>query len=157
MTGGYEAGEDVTGGDVTGGDERQTVYLPAQVAVAQGADGRKVAVLSLPQLAAELRQVLDGHPGEVTYRWAYHPQHRLYVLLAQWPVAPAPVTVGVAIPDGAGDRLLDFLTGTADIYLTMAPIPAGLEAGASLADLQPVMSGPAVALPGVQFRRRGER
>lgn len=129
------------------------IFMPQQAGMVVGPDGRKLAFLYVPQLEGAIKRLLGARPREVTYRWGYHPGHRIHVLWAHWPLEPEPEEIGVAIPEGDGDPILDFLVGEADIYLTLDPIADRLKETMTAEELAALTNGLTAGLPGVRFRR----
>jgi len=125
------------------------IYLPAAAATAVGAAGKRLLLFQVPELDLMIKRVLASRPREYTYRWAYHPGHRLHVLLFGWPCGEG---AGIAIPEGAGDAVLSFMLGVTDVYITTEPV-----AGPGGADLPPeaidrIRYGNTVHLPDVKFK-----
>lgn len=133
--------------------ELPQIFMPEQAGTALGPDGRKLAFFYVPQLEAQVHRLLGARPREFTYRWAYHPGHRVHVLFAYWPVAPDGVEMGVAIPEGAGDAILDFLVGESDIYITLQPVKEKLRDTMTAEEIAALINGPTAGLIGVKFRR----
>lgn len=133
------------------------IFMPEQAGTALGPAGRKLAFLYVPQLDLEVKRLLGARPKEYTYRWAYHPVHQVHVLFALWPLQPDPVQLAVAIPEGEGAALLDFLVGESDIYITLQPIKGELEDTMTAEAIAALTNGLTAGLLGVRFRRyKGE-
>lgn len=133
------------------------VFFPEQAATVADGQGRRMVFLHTPQLDVEIKRVLGMRPEQFTYRWGYHPQHRIHVLLVFWPVQEGPgIEVGLAIPAGAGDPLLDFLADGADLYLTLMPVAPAAGDELTPAEIQDIRAGLTVYLPGIRFQRSGE-
>ncbi|MFO7173059.1 MAG: hypothetical protein DIU70_008870 [Bacillota bacterium] len=132
------------------------IYMPEQAHSALGPGGERLAFFYVPQLELEIKQVLAARPREFTYRWGYHPGHRIHVLLVYWPTGDGQgVQAGISIPEGPGDALLDFLqAGETDIFLTLEPLPEGLPESLPAAEVQRILAGLTVPLRGVRFQRR---
>ncbi len=134
-------------------DSLPPIYTPEQAGTALGPDGRKLVFFYIPQLEAEVRKLLGAHPREFTYRWAYHPGHQVHVLLAYWPLEPESVQIGVAIPEGPGDAILDMLQGESDIYITLEPLKDRLRDTMSGEEVTAITDGLTAGLVNVKFRR----
>lgn len=131
------------------------IYVPAEAASVVAPDGRKLVFCYVPQLALPIKRVLGGRPREFTYRWAYHPGHRIHVLLVYWPLQDGTEEeVGIALPEGEADRILDALEGEADIYLTAEPVRERLQGTVTHEEIARILAGTTISLPGVRFRRK---
>lgn len=125
------------------------IFMPAEAATATAPDGRKLVFFTVPQLDLMIRSVLAGRPREYTYRWAYHPGHRVHVLLFGWPTGEG---AGLAIPEGAGDLVLQYMLGTTDVYITTEPVQETLSGNVSAEAVQKIVFGNTVHLPEVKFK-----
>lgn len=124
------------------------IFMPTTVATATGQDGHKKVFFTIPQIEGLIKRVRDSRPREFTYRWAYHPRHNVHVLFANWPSSDA---VGIAIPEGTGDWVLNYMLGVTDIYLTTEPVEH-LQGTVNHDEIQKVASGNTVPLFGVKFK-----
>lgn len=127
------------------------IFMPEQAATAEGPDGRRLVFLYLPQAENIIRELLANPPTEYTYRWAYHAGQQVHILLVLWHDR---AELGVAIPEGAGDSILAFMTGTCDLYLTLVPVQQVVQETMSHAEVQKIISGYTVPLPDLAFARR---
>ena len=134
-----------------GGDE-PVVYLPTEAGTAIAPDGRKLVFFSVPALDVMIKQVLAAQPREYTYRWGYHPGERLHVLLFGWPTGHG---AGLAIPEGVGDAILNFMQGTTDVYITAAPVGDKLRGPVTPEVIDELRFGMTVYLPDVKFKPEG--
>lgn len=125
------------------------IYLPAAAATYVGEGGKRLLFFQVPELDLMIKRVLASRPREYTYRWAYHPVRRLHVLLFGWPCGEG---AGIAIPEGAGDAVLNFMLGVSDVYITTEPV-AGPDGGDLPAEaLRRIRFGNTVYLPDVKFK-----
>lgn len=124
------------------------IYLPTDAAIASEPDGRKIVLFYVPELDVMIKQVLAAQPDQYTYRWGYHPGAQMHVLLFGWPTGQG---AGLAIPEGAGDALLNYLLGLTDIYVTSHPLEE-LQGGATPEAIDHVRLGNTVYLPDVKFK-----
>jgi hypothetical protein len=125
------------------------ICMPTEAATATAPDGRKLVFFTVPQLDLMIRRVIAARPREYTYRWAYHPGQKVHVLLFGWPNGEG---AGVAIPEGAGDMVLNFMLGTTHVYLTTEPVQETLSGNVSAEAVEKVIGGITVLLPGVKFK-----
>ena len=125
------------------------IYMPTEAATATAPNGRKMAFFTVPQLDILIKQVIASRPKEYTYRWAYHPGQRVHVLLFGWPTGHS---AGVAIPEGAGDAVLQYLLGITDIYITTEPVQARLSGNVQVEVIQEIVYGNTIGLPDVKFK-----
>jgi len=126
-----------------------TIFMPTEAVTATGTDGQKLVFLRIPQLELMIKQVIAARPKEYTYRWAYHPTHKVHVLLFQWPSGEG---AGVAIPEGAGDAVLTFMLGTSHIYITSEAVQERLSGDVTPEEIGKVVLGNTVGLPDVKFK-----
>jgi hypothetical protein len=131
------------------GYQEPEIYMPTEAATATAPDGRKLVFFRVPQLDLLIKRVIASRPTEYTYRWGYHPGHRIHVLLFGWPSGEA---AGIAIPEGVGDGVLNFMLGTTDVYVTTEPVQDRLSGHVSAEVIQQVIFGNTVALPEVKFK-----
>lgn len=129
--------------------QEPVIYMPAEAGTAFAPDGRKLVFFSVPELDVMIKQVLAASPDQYTYRWGYHPGERLHVLLFGWPTGHG---AGLAIPEGAGDAVLNFMLGTSDVYITSQPLGERLEGDASPEAIDRIRFGFTVYLPNVKFK-----
>lgn len=129
--------------------QEPAIFMPTEAATATAPDGRRLVFFTVPQFEMMIKQVLASQPKEYTYRWAYHPGQRVHVLLFAWPNGDG---AGIAIPEGAGDMILNFMLGTTDIYLTTDPVQETLQGDVSAAEVERIVYGNTVHLPGVKFK-----
>ncbi|MEW8977648.1 MAG: hypothetical protein AB2385_04510 [Symbiobacterium sp.] len=129
--------------------QEPVIYMPAEAGTAFAPDGRKLVFFSVPELDVMIKQVLAASPDQYTYRWGYHPGERLHVLLFGWPTGHG---AGLAIPEGAGDAVLNFMLGTSDVYITSQPLGERLEGDASPEGIDRIRFGFTVYLPNVKFK-----
>lgn len=129
--------------------QEPVIYMPAEAGTAFAPDGRKLVFFSVPELDVMIKQVLAASPDQYTYRWGYHPGERLHVLLFGWPTGHG---AGLAIPEGAGDAVLNFMLGTSDVYITSQPLGERLEGDASPEAIDRIRFGFTVYLPTVKFK-----
>jgi hypothetical protein len=125
------------------------IYMPTEAATATAPNGRKLAFFTVPQLDVLIKQVIASRPKEYTYRWAYHPVQKVHVLVFGWPTGQ---TAGVALPEGVGDAILQYLLGITDIYITTEPVQARLSGDVSVAVIQEIVLGNTIGLPDVKFK-----
>lgn len=128
------------------------IYMPTEAATATAPSGRKLVFFTVPQLDLMIKQVLAERPKEYTYRWAYHPGQQVHVLLFGWPTGEG---AGLAIPEGVGDAILNYMLGTTDIYITTHPVQAKLIGDVSAEVIQELVLGNTVSLPEVKFKPEG--
>lgn len=130
------------------GEEPQ-IYMPEEAATAVAPSGRKLVFFTVPQLELMIKQVIAARPAEYTYRWAYHPVHKVHVLLFSWPDLPG---AGIAIPEGAGDMILSFMQGTADVFITVERVQERMQGSVSASEIEAIILGNTVGLPDVKFK-----
>jgi hypothetical protein len=131
-----------------GGAEPE-IYMPTEAATATAPNGRKLVFFTVPQLDLLIKRVLADRPREVTYRWAYHPGHKVHVLLFGWPNG---LGAGLAIPEGAGDMVLNYMLGTTDLFITTQPVQETLQGNVSAETIQRIAAVNTVLLPDVKFK-----
>lgn len=124
------------------------IHMPTEAATATAPDGRRLAFFTVPQFGALIRHVQADKPSEVTYQWGYHPGEKIHLLLFGW---PNKWSGGIAIPEGVGDQMLQYMIGTTDIYLTTMPVQERLQGSVSAEAIQEIMLGETVLLPSVKF------
>lgn len=132
-----------------GASAEPEIYMPTEAATATAPDGTKLVFFTVPQLEIMIKRVIADRPKEYTYRWAYHPGHRIHVLLFGWPGGEG---AGLAIPEGAGDMILNFMLGTSHIYITTEPVQQALSGNISAEEIQRIILGTTVGLPDVKFK-----
>lgn len=125
------------------------IFMPAEAATAVAPDGAHLVFFTVPQLDLMIKRVIAARPPEFTYRWAYHPGHKVHVLLFGWPNGEG---AGVAIPEGEGDQVLQFMQGTSDVHITSEPVQQKLQGDVSSETIMSIATGNTVALPGVKFQ-----
>jgi hypothetical protein len=125
------------------------IYMPTEAATATAPDGRKLVFFTVPQLDLMIRRVIAARPHEYTYRWGYHPGHKIHVLLFGWPSGEG---AGLAIPEGAGDMVLHYMLGTTDVLITTHPVQEALQGNVSAQDIEKILLGNTVRLPDVKFK-----
>ena len=123
--------------------------MPAEAAAATAPDGRKLVFFTVPQLDTLIKQVLAAQPGKYSYQWGYHAEHKVYVLLFQWPGIDG---AGISIPEGVGDLILHHMTGTTSVYITTEPVQERLSGEVSPETIRAVMVGNTIGLTEVEFR-----
>lgn len=124
------------------------IQMPTEAATATAPDGRRLVFCTVPQFGPLIRHVLADKPSEVTYQWGYHPGQKVHVLLFGW---PNKWSGGIAIPEGAGDQILQYMIGTTDLYLTTMPVQERLRGNVGAEEIQAIVVGETVLLPGVKF------
>jgi len=124
------------------------IFMPTEAATASGPQGRRLVFFTVPQLDLFIKRVVASRPAEYTYRWAYHPGERMHVLLCEWPMGNA---VGLAIPDGVGDSVLQYMAGTTDLFLTTEPVQERLQGNITSDEVQRIILGNTLYLPDVKF------
>lgn len=125
------------------------IYMPSEAATATAPDGRKMVFFTVPQLDLMIKQVQAARPSEYTYRWAYHEGHRVHVLLFGWPTGHA---AGIAIPEGVGDAILNYMLGLTDVYVTTTPVEERLKGTVEAEEVRQIIMGTTVGLPEVKFK-----
>jgi hypothetical protein len=124
------------------------IVMPVEAATATAPDGRRLVFFTVPQMGALIEEVHVARPATYTYQWGYHPTEKMHVLLFRWPGGPSG---GVAIPEGAGDQILLFMTGTTDVFLTVMPVQGRLQGTVATGVVEEIINGPTVSLPHVKF------
>lgn len=132
--------------------EEPQIYMPTEAATAVSPDGRKLVFFTVPQLELLIKRVLAHRPSEYTYRWAFHPQQRIHVLLFGWPGGQS---AGVAIPEGAGDTILTHMHGTTDLFITVEPVQEQLKGDVEAAAVERIIRKNTLYLPEVHFEPEG--
>jgi hypothetical protein len=125
------------------------IHMPLEAATATAPNGRKMVFFTVPQLELLIKRVIANRPKEYTYRWAYHPGHKVHVMLFGWPNGEG---AGIAIPEGAGDAILSYMLGTTDVFITSEPVQEKLSGNVSPEVIQQVMYSNTVGLPDVKFK-----
>lgn len=125
------------------------IYMPTEAATATGPDGRKLVFFTVPQFELMIKQVIAARPTEYQYRWGYHPGHKIHVLVFGWPSGH---NGGIAIPEGAGDMVLNFMLGTTAVYITSEPVQDRLSGNVKPEAIQELVLGNTVGLTEVKFR-----
>lgn len=125
------------------------IYMPSEAATATAPDGKKLLFFTVPQLELMIKQVLSAKPTEYSYRWGYHPGHKVHVLLFGWPTGQG---AGIAIPEGPGDLVLNFMLGLSDIYITTEPVQDRLRGDVAAEEVDKIRYGTTVYLPDVKFK-----
>lgn len=144
-----------TGAGYKGGDpveptqQEPTIYMPTEAASATAPDGKKLVFFTVPQLDLLIKRMLADRPTEYTYRWAYHPGHKVHVLLFGWPGGES---AGIAIPEGTGDAILNYMLGTTEVYITTEAVQTVLAGDVEPATVQGIIYGNTVYLPDVKFK-----
>lgn len=129
--------------------QEPVVYLPTEAGTVIAPDGRKLVFFRVPPLELMIKQVLAEGPKEYSYRWGYHPGERLHVLLFGWPTGHG---AGLAIPEGPGDAVLNFMLGTTDLYVTAEPVGELLAGQVTPEVIDRLRHGLTVYLPEVKFK-----
>lgn len=129
-------------------DEPQ-IFAPVGAATAVAPDGRRLIFFQVPQLDLMIKRVIAERPTQFTYRWAYHPGHKVHVLLFGWPTGEG---AGIAIPEGSGDPILQFMQGKADVFITTLPVEERLTGNVPASAIQAVIMDNTVGLPDVEFQ-----
>lgn len=125
------------------------IYMPTEAATATAPDGKKAVFFTVPQLDLLIKQVLAARPKEYSYRWGYHQGHKMHVLLFGWPTGHG---AGLAIPEGAGDMILNYMLGMTDVYVTTEPVQERLRGNVSAEEVDTIRFGMTVYLPDVKFK-----
>jgi hypothetical protein len=125
------------------------IFMPTEAATATAPNGRKLVFFTVPQLDLMIKRVLAQRPTEVTYRWAYHPGHKVHVLLFGWPNG---LGAGLAIPEGPGDLILQYMLGTTDVFVTTLPVQEPLQGDVSAEVIMKIVQGNTVLLPDIKFK-----
>lgn len=125
------------------------IYMPTEAATATGPDGKKLLFFTVPQLDLMIKRVIAAQPKEYTYRWGYHPGQRVHVLLFGWPSGEG---AGIAIPEGVGDAILNFMLGNTDIYITTLPVQEPLRGDVPAEVVDRIRFGNTIYLPDVKFK-----
>jgi hypothetical protein len=139
----------MTDTEAMGSGAEPEIYVPQEVATATAPDGRRLVFFTVPELALMIKRVLASQPTQYTYRWAYHPGHKVHVLLFAWPNGEG---AGIAIPEGAGDPVLHYMLGTTDVYVTAEPVKERLRGDVPPETVQAIIYGNTVYLPNVKFK-----
>ncbi len=130
-------------------ESEPTIYMPTEAATATAPDGKKMVFFTVPPLSLMIGRVLASKPREYTYRWAYHPGHKVHVLLFGWPNGEG---AGIAIPEGVGDMILHYMLGTTDVYLTDEPVQERLQGKVDPKVIERIVHANTVCLPSVKFK-----
>lgn len=125
------------------------IFMPTEAATATSPDGKKAVFFTVPQLEVMIKQVISARPKEYSYRWGYHPGHKVHVLLFGWPTGQG---AGLAIPEGAGDLILNYMLGVSDIYITTEPVQEKLRGNVAAEEIDKIRFGTTVYLPDVKFK-----
>lgn len=125
------------------------IFAPTEAATAVAPDGRRMIFFTVPQLDVMIKRVIAERPKEYTYRWAYHPGHKVHVLLFGWPGGEG---AGIGIPEGTGDMILNFMLGTTDVFITTQPVQERLQGDVSPEVILSIVEGNTVGLPDVKFK-----
>lgn len=125
------------------------IYMPTEAATATAPDGKKMVFFTVPQLEVMIKAVIADRPTEYSYRWGYHPGQKVHVLLFGWPTGQG---AGIAIPEGAGDMVLNFMLGTSDLYITHEPVQERLQGNVAAEEIDRIRHGNTAYLPGVKFK-----
>lgn len=131
------------------GNAEPQIFIPTEAGTATSPDGRKLVFFTVPQLDLMIKRVLASQPKEYTYRWAYHQGQKIHVLLFGWPNGEG---AGVAIPEGVGDAILNFMLGKTDVYVTTEPVQAKLQGNVDAKEIIALIHGNTVSLPDVKFK-----
>lgn len=134
-----------------GREDLPPIFMPEQAATAEAPDGRRMAFFYVPQAEGLIKRLLADPPSAYTYRWAYHAGHRVHILFVWWHDREA---LGLAIPEGAGDQVLDFITGCADVCLTLVPVQQEFRERMGHQDIERIIGSLTVGLPALQFQRK---
>lgn len=126
-----------------------TIYMPTEAATATSPDSRKLVFFRVPQLDLLIKSVIASRPTQYTYSWGYHPGHKVHVLLFSW---PGDLGAGVAIPEGVGDAVLNYMLGTTTVYITTEPVEEVLTGNVSAEKVQQIVLGNTVGLTDVKFK-----
>ncbi|HWI50615.1 MAG TPA: hypothetical protein VNT01_00560 [Symbiobacteriaceae bacterium] len=125
------------------------IYMPTEAAVATSPDGRKLVFFTVPQLDLLIKNVITARPTQYSYSWGYHPGHKVHVLLFTWPECQG---AGIAIPEGTGDMVLNYMLGTTTVYITTEPVQDVLSGEVSAEQIQRIVLGNTVGLTDVKFK-----
>lgn len=128
------------------------IYMPTEAATATGPDGRRLVFFTVPQFQLLIKRVLAGRPTEYTYRWAYHPEQKVHVLLFGWPNGESG---GIAIPEGPGDMVLHYMQGATEVFITVEPVQDRLHGQISPREIEKIIRGNTIYLPEVHFKPEG--
>lgn len=128
------------------------VFMPNEVATLFAPDGKKLAFFTMPQLDLLIKNVLASSPEGFTYQWGFHAAERVHVLFVRW---SEELAIGVAIPEGVGDEVLEHLLGTADLFLTTIPVEERLSGQVTEEAIEAIVYGNTVALPDIKFNPEG--
>lgn len=132
--------------------QEPVIYMPTEAATATAPDGRKLVFFTVPQLDLMIKQVIAARPTEYSYRWGYHPGEKVHVLLFGWPSGHG---AGLAIPEGVGDAILNYMLGTTDLYITAEPVQERLRGNVAPEVVDQVRRGMTIYLPNVKFKPEG--
>lgn len=125
------------------------IYMPTEAATATAPNGRRMVFFTVPQFELLIKRVLASRPQEYTYQWGYHPQQQVHVLLFEWPGVGAG---GIAVPEGVGDAILQYMVGTTEVYITVELVQEKLAGSVDPLVVEKIIVGNTVHLPGVQFK-----
>jgi len=125
------------------------IYMPTEAGTAIAPNGRKMVFFTVPQCDLMIKRVIAYRPKQYTYRWAYHPGHKIHVLLFGWPNGEG---AGLAIPEGAGDMVLNFMHGTTDVFITTEPVQGALQGNVAADQIEKIVTANTVSLPDVKFK-----
>lgn len=129
--------------------DQPTIYTPTEAATATAPDGRKLVFFTVPPLAELADQVREARPREYTYRWAYHASQQTHVLFFEWPAVGG---AGIAIPEGAGDPVLNYMLGSTEVFITSEPVMNRLRGQVAAETVQEIIQGRTLYLPSVKFK-----
>lgn len=125
------------------------IYMPVEAAAATAPDGRKLVFFTVPQLELLIKQVIAARPSEYSYQWGYHAGHKVYVLLFRWPELEG---AGIAIPEGAGDAILQYMIGKTSVYITTEPVQERLSGNVAPETIHEIIVGNTLGLTEVMFK-----
>lgn len=132
--------------------QEPAIYMPTEAATATAPDGRRLIFFTVPELELMIKQVLAARPKEYSYRWGYHPGEKVHVLLFGWPSGHG---AGLAIPEGVGDGILNYMLGTTDLYITAEPVQERMQGEVLPEVIDQIRRGTTVYLPSVKFKPEG--
>lgn len=132
--------------------QEPAIYMPTEAATATAPDGRRLIFFTVPELELMIKQVLAARPKEYSYRWGYHPGEKVHVLLFGWPSGHG---AGLAIPEGVGDGILNYMLGTTDLYITAEPVQERMQGEVLPEVIDQIRRGMTVYLPSVKFKPEG--
>lgn len=128
------------------------IYMPEEAATATSPEGKRLVFFTVPQLNLFIKQTLASRHTEYSYRWAYHPVHKVHVLIFGFPDG---TVAGIAIPEGAGDSILEYMDQqTTQVYVTTEKVQEKFRGDVSPNEVARVVYGNTVYLPDVQFDRQ---